>query len=256
MTQQKVLARFEQLLHELQTNFNRYDPKLLETLIDEIYKRVTQCYYVDPQIVTFLQNKAHFKSLKESKAFVKTLTGICSSKRRIKDAATENAQILVNQGFTLDKLSKKFQPEPEKGDTEIAAFLQNKKNFKSGKVSKAYVKALIGSSSSKRGLKDAATENAQILVKHGSTIDQLQAKYTAQKPSPTKVIPDMAQTWLRLQEPELKSEFATYLNASDLKKAAVSLLKSSDKRLHARAKVEARILERIREKKALFRLGQ
>ncbi len=65
---------------------------------------------------------------------------------------------------------------------------------------------------------------------------------------------DKALKWLRMSEAELKKDFARHTPAA-LKKAGDSLLKSEDKRLKSRKYIEERLLYRIRELKALIRLG-
>ena len=62
--------------------------------------------------------------------------------------------------------------------------------------------------------------------------------------------------WIRMVDNELKIEFAKYETIDDLKIAATSLLRSGDFKIITRAKLEACIIERIHEKKSLFRLGQ
>jgi hypothetical protein len=68
------------------------------------------------------------------------------------------------------------------------------------------------------------------------------------------LLKDKALKWLRISEAELKKDFARH-SPAELKQAGASLLKSQDKRLKSRKYIEERLLYRIRELKALIRLG-
>lgn len=65
---------------------------------------------------------------------------------------------------------------------------------------------------------------------------------------------DKSLKWLRMSEDDLKKDFARH-SPAELKKAGASLMKSDDKRLKSRKYIEERLLYRIRELKALIRLG-
>ncbi|MFX0067197.1 MAG: hypothetical protein ACFFC7_34130 [Candidatus Hermodarchaeota archaeon] len=160
-----------------------------------------------------------------------------------------------------DEIVKKL-PNCYKVDEDILSFLHDRKNFRNMNELKKFVKQLTGSTCSKKRRKDLELEGAQLLANKGLTLGQIQAKKPPKpkappkKKKPKEVIPDRSQTWLRMSEEELRKEFTKYSKVSDLKKAANSLLKSPDKRLRSRKKVEDRIIERISNRKALFQLGK
>lgn len=65
---------------------------------------------------------------------------------------------------------------------------------------------------------------------------------------------DKSLKWLRMSEADIKKDFARH-SPAELKIAGASLFKLNDKRLKSRKYIEERLLYRIRELKALIRLG-